>query len=150
VGAMQGAGLRRRSQKSRKASPTRRESFSATSRTGWRFGFSSETGPWVSVIGGASTQARSLSSSMTKHEILAEIRRTAQANGAVPLGRQRFRTETGIKKTDWYGKHWASWGEAVQEAGLTVNEWTAAFPEEHLLIQYAAFVRELGRPSARA
>lgn len=38
---------------------------------------------------------------MTKEHILAEIRRTTAANGGVPLGWRKFRSETGIKEADW-------------------------------------------------
>jgi hypothetical protein len=43
---------------------------------------------------------------MTKEDILAEIRRTAKANGGVALGRTRFERETGIRYGEWYGKIW--------------------------------------------
>lgn len=81
---------------------------------------------------------------MTKEYILAEIRRTAEANGGVPLGRERFARETGIKESAFLGRHWASWGDAVREAGLAVNSWNAALPEEGLLIALAKLARELG------
>ena len=38
--------------------------------------------------------------SMNKQHIVDEIRRTAKANGGIPLGIQRFLTETGIKYSD--------------------------------------------------
>jgi hypothetical protein len=82
---------------------------------------------------------------MTKQHILAEIRRAAARNGGAPLGRERFERETGIKESAWLGKFWASWGDAVREAGFEVNQWNAAYPEEHLLGSYAALIRELGR-----
>jgi hypothetical protein len=82
---------------------------------------------------------------MTKQHILAEIRRTAAANGGVPLGRERFARETGIKESAFLGRFWASWGDAVREAGFAVNSWNAALPEEHLLASYANLTRELGR-----
>jgi hypothetical protein len=81
---------------------------------------------------------------MTKQHILAEIRRTAAANGGVPLGRERFERETGIKESAFLGRFWASWGDAVREAGFAVNSWNAALPEEHLLASYANLTRELG------
>lgn len=55
---------------------------------------------------------------MEKQHILNEIRRTAKANGGDPLGRERFLTDTGIKQSDWYGKYWIRWGDAVREAGF--------------------------------
>jgi hypothetical protein len=60
----------------------------------------------------------SLSIAMNKEHILAEIKRTAVLNGGVALGKDRFFQETGIKSSDWIGKLWARWGDAVKEAGL--------------------------------
>jgi len=40
---------------------------------------------------------------MTKKHILSEIKRTAEKNGGIPLGIDRFREATGICKEDWYG-----------------------------------------------
>jgi hypothetical protein len=82
---------------------------------------------------------------MTKQQILAEIQRTAAANGGAPLGRERFERKTGIKESQWLGKFWASWGDAVIEAGLKVNPWNTAYPEEHLLGSFARLTRDLGR-----
>ena len=52
-----------------------------------------------------------------KQHILDEIRRTAAANDGKPLGSARFQAETGITQTDWYGRFWRSWSEALKEAG---------------------------------
>lgn len=82
---------------------------------------------------------------MNREFILAEIRRTAAANGGIAPGWRRFRTETGIKTSDWLGKYWARWNDAVVEAGLTPNQMTAAFEDDELLEKYAAFVMEIGR-----
>lgn len=81
---------------------------------------------------------------MTKDHILREIKRTAEANGGIPLGRLRFLTETGIKDYDW-GKYWARWSDAVRESGLEPNKLQGAYGEPLLLERYARFVRELGR-----
>lgn len=81
---------------------------------------------------------------MTKQEILSEIRRTAAANGGVPLGAGRFLAETGIKEGDWRGKHWARWGDAVKEAGFQPNELKPARSEDDLLTSLAGLARELG------
>jgi hypothetical protein len=82
---------------------------------------------------------------MTKEHILSEIRRTAAVNAGVPLGQARFSTETRIKSTDWLGKYWARWSDAVQDAGFTPNELRGARSDEDLLGCLAAYVRELGR-----
>jgi hypothetical protein len=56
---------------------------------------------------------------MDKQFILSEIKRTAEANAGVPMGRDRFSQETGIRANDWEGKLWARWGDAVREAALS-------------------------------
>jgi hypothetical protein len=82
---------------------------------------------------------------MTKEHILSEIRRTASANGGAPLGLERFFAETGIKSSDWHGKFWARWGDALKEAGFQPNQLNAARTTEDLLNNLAGLVRELGR-----
>lgn len=82
---------------------------------------------------------------MEKAHILKEITRTATANGGVPLGEPRFEGETGIKRMDWYGIHWAKWGDAVREAGFIPNELNIAFEADLLLEKHAQYARELGR-----
>lgn len=82
---------------------------------------------------------------MDKQHIIDEIRRTAEKNGGRPLGRERFATETGIKQSDWYGKYWARWGDAVKEAGYSPNELQGAYSDEWLITQLITFIREIGR-----
>jgi hypothetical protein len=82
---------------------------------------------------------------MNKKHILEEIKRTAKANDGKPLGQGRFKNETGIKKTDWYGKFWARWNDALHEAGFGPNQLQAAFGKNELLDKYARYVLELGR-----
>ncbi len=79
---------------------------------------------------------------ITKAHILAEIRRTA--SGGSPLGRKRFEKETGIKESDWSGRYWARWSDAIREAGLEPNSMQDTFPEERLLHCLASLIRELG------
>src|SRR5881409_602836 len=80
---------------------------------------------------------------MNKQHILDEIRRTAR--GGKALGRQKFFTETGIKVSDWSGKYWVRWSDAVREAGLTPNQKTKAYDDELLITKLVALTRELGR-----
>ncbi|WP_022947329.1 GIY-YIG nuclease family protein [Methylohalobius crimeensis] len=81
---------------------------------------------------------------MKKSHILEEIRRTAEQNGGVPLGRSRFLAETGIRESDWIGKHWLRWSEAVREAGFEPNTKQQPLDENEVLEKLANFVRELG------
>lgn len=82
---------------------------------------------------------------MTKDHILDEIRRTAAANDGVPLGQARFSAETGIRYSDWHGKYWARFGDAVREAGFKPNQLSSPYSEAELLDRLAALTRELGR-----
>lgn len=81
---------------------------------------------------------------MNRQHILAEIVRTASQNGGVALGRERFFQETGIKESDWLGKFWARWSDAVKEAGCVPNQLQAPLEEEALLEHYVELTRELG------
>jgi hypothetical protein len=82
---------------------------------------------------------------MDKQHILHEIRRTAEENGGQPLGRERFKTETGIRQCDWYGKHWRNWGEALQEAGYDANQLQVRLDDEYVIEKLVGFIGELGR-----
>ena len=80
---------------------------------------------------------------ITKNHILAEIRRTA--TGGSPLGKKRFQTETGIKESDWHGRFWTRWSDAVREAGYEPNTMQKPFSEDRLLHHLVSIIRELGR-----
>lgn len=82
-------------------------------------------------------------SHLTKQDILKEIQRTANENGGMPLGIDRFTKETSI--TTWeIGKHWARFGDAQQEAGFSPNQKKMAHDEELLLNSFIGLTRELG------
>ena len=87
---------------------------------------------------------------MRKEHILEEIRRCADSNEGVPLGRERFERATGIKESDWAGKYWVRWNDALAEAGYGPNKLTTPHTDEHLLHHYALLVRELGRLPVQA
>jgi hypothetical protein len=82
---------------------------------------------------------------MKKERILEEIRRTAEANGGVPLGVDRFFRETGIRQSDWFGKYWSRWGHALREAGYEPNTLQGAYRDDFLIESYIGLIRELGR-----
>jgi Meiotically up-regulated gene 113 len=82
---------------------------------------------------------------MNKQHILTEIKRTAATNGGVPLGVSKFSKETGIKDSDWSGKIWARWGDALREAGFEPNQLQTAYSEDMLIEKFIGLARELGR-----
>jgi hypothetical protein len=82
---------------------------------------------------------------MDKDQIIAEIHRTAKANGGVVLGWRRFEEETGVRYYDWYGRFWTRWGDAVREAGFEPNRMSEAYGEAFLLEKLALLTRHLGR-----
>jgi hypothetical protein len=81
----------------------------------------------------------------TKDHILAEVRRTAVANGGKPLGRLAFFAETGIRESDWRGRHWVRWNDVLREAGFSPNKLTEARADSVLLNCFADLAIELGR-----
>ncbi len=82
---------------------------------------------------------------MQKEYIIAEIKRTTQQNSGIPLGKEKFSKVTGIKQSDWWGKHWRSWGDAVSEAGFSPNSMTEAYSKDFLLSSLAKLTKKLGR-----
>lgn len=76
--------------------------------------------------------------------ILSEIKRTAAENGGVPLASRRFYLETGIKVADWFGKHWARWSDALDEAGFPPNVLQGSYDETLILQKLASLIREHG------
>lgn len=82
---------------------------------------------------------------MTKQHILDEIRRTAATNGGTPLGREKFFSETGIKKSAWAGIYWARWSDALKEAGFAPNKMTSGLDRTYLIGKLVELIRQLGR-----
>lgn len=81
---------------------------------------------------------------MDKEFIISEIKRTAESNGGVALGRSRFQQETGIREIDWKGIHWINWSDAVKEASVKLNTFAQAMDDQVLLEKAAHLIRELG------
>jgi hypothetical protein len=80
-----------------------------------------------------------------KQQILDLIRRiAAQHSGRAP-GAQRFKSLTGIGKSEWYPKLWLRWGDAVREAGLQGNLMSRSLGHETLIKKYIELIRELKR-----
>jgi Meiotically up-regulated gene 113 len=80
-----------------------------------------------------------------KNHIISEIIRTAKENGNKPLGKDRFFTETGIKFSDWHGKYWVKWGDALFESGFQPNTFQKAYDEDFVLEKLISLIKELGK-----
>lgn len=82
---------------------------------------------------------------VSKEHIIKEIHRTTKENNGIPLGMARFEKEIGIKKSDWFGKYWARWNDAIKEAGYEPNKMQSGYDENWLIEQMISLVRELKR-----
>jgi len=80
---------------------------------------------------------------MDKDFILEQIKSIASQNGGQPLGVGAFEKATGIKPSDWSGRYWARWGDAILEAGFQPNKMNASYDETFLLEKFVSLIREL-------
>jgi hypothetical protein len=80
---------------------------------------------------------------MTKKFILGEIKRIAAENDGVAPGRDRFAALTGIRESDWSGRFWVRWGDAVSEAGFPPNQMQAAYAPTDLIKHLVGLIRKL-------
>jgi len=85
-----------------------------------------------------------------RNRILAEIRNFADLNGGKAPGKGVFARETGIQESDWSGKYWTRWNDAVLEAGLLPNQRQGRFSDDFVLEKYAQVCRHFGRPPTNA
>lgn len=87
----------------------------------------------------------------TREEILLAIKREAAANGGAAPGVERFTQATGIKPSQWRGRFWSRWGDAVVEAGLQPNEFQGqVLTDDELVRNLADLALELGRSPTAA
>ena len=82
---------------------------------------------------------------ISRDDILEEIRRTAVANGGRPLGRASFFSQTGIRESDWSGRFWARWNDALKDAGFAPNSMKTRRDDAEVLERFAELARELGK-----
>lgn len=82
---------------------------------------------------------------INKAHIIDEIRRIAKANGGKAPGSQALKSQSGIKKSDWYPHIWLRWSDALVEAGYAPNQFQSRASDELLIQAYTGLIRELGR-----
>lgn len=80
-----------------------------------------------------------------KDTILSEIRRLAEENGGKAPGKVTFQREAGISESDWYGKIWLRWNDAIVEAGLKPNEKQERLSSDLVLQKYIEVCRHYGK-----
>ena len=82
---------------------------------------------------------------MDKDFILQQIKNYANEHGGKTPGKIAFEKSTGIKETDWSGRYWVRWSDAVAEAGLAPNVLNPSLDTDQVLRAFVFFVRELGK-----
>jgi hypothetical protein len=82
---------------------------------------------------------------MTKEFIISEIQRTAEDNSGKALGKILFYQVTGLKESDWYGKYWTRWSDAVKEAGFEPNLLNTVLSSDYILQKLSELVDDLKR-----
>lgn len=88
---------------------------------------------------------------VTREEILLAIKREAAAKGGVAPGVERFAQATGIKPSQWRGRFWSRWGDAVIEAGFQPNEFQGqVLIDDELIRKLGDLALELGRSPTSA
>lgn len=81
----------------------------------------------------------------TREEIVAEIQRATARDDGKPVGMVRFATLTGITRRAWQGVYWATWGDALREAGFEPNALQQRRGNDERLTDAASIVRKLGK-----
>lgn len=79
---------------------------------------------------------------MSKQHIIETIKELVDSDGNPP-GQEKFEKISGLKRTAWYGKYWARWGDALTEAGFAPNKFNNAYSKDVLLQHYLDLVIEL-------
>lgn len=81
---------------------------------------------------------------VSKETIINEIKTLSVKLGRTP-GTSVFEKETGILRSEWHGKHWRSWSDAVSEAGLVPNKIQGKIDSEFVLESFAEATEHFDR-----
>lgn len=80
----------------------------------------------------------------SKKTILSKIKSLSIELERTP-GRAVFEKQTGIIQSEWYGKYWRSWNDAILEAGLSPNTKQGKISPDVILEKFAEVTKELNR-----
>jgi hypothetical protein len=81
---------------------------------------------------------------MNREQILAEIKRVAEANGNLAIGERSFFARTRINRTVLRRAGFPNYGAAVEAAGYRRNSLKQAYGDDELFTPIARLARELG------
>jgi len=85
----------------------------------------------------------------SKTQIINAIKEIASQQGGKPPGRRLFSKLSGIPDSRWYGRYWARWSDALNEAGLSANQLNERLDRHLVLDEMIKICRFFGRfPSA--
>lgn len=82
-----------------------------------------------------------VSNDYSREEIIEWIRHISAQDGGKPVGYTRLANLTGITRRSWSGVYWASWADALREAGLEPNSLNQRRDDDDLLLDAVALVR---------
>jgi hypothetical protein len=77
--------------------------------------------------------------------IVTRIQEITAENSGTPPGLEQFAKKSGIKRSFYIGRIWATWGEALREAGFTPNGPNRRLDDDEMLAAVAGVARLLGR-----
>lgn len=80
---------------------------------------------------------------ITREWVIAEIQRVAAEIGAAP-GRRTFEERSGITPSDWGGRYWARWSDALRAAGLEPNALNTRRDDDEVVRALIEETRRLG------
>lgn len=86
---------------------------------------------------------------MDKETLRLAIQATCTAEGR-PVGRRKFREVTGIPDSAWYGKLYATWGDALEDAGFCRNSKNTRVDAAAIRDQYRRIIDHLGMVPSNA
>ena len=79
-----------------------------------------------------------------RDQILAEIRKLANANDGRPPGWNTFSKATGIRLHEWRGVYWSKWSDATRDAGFEPNTKVEGYGDEYFLRKLVDATRHFG------
>lgn len=104
-------------------------------------------GSWRAAVEAAGFESQTPQEALTKDDLIAELRALADDLGDAPTVSQM--NDQGAYWGSTYRKHFGSWNDALEAAGLTGREPGGRIPTDDLLEELQRLADELGEPPSR-